>query len=382
MRSIRAQLTTSTTASAALLAVLAMAAATGCGSENESLWAQPPEAGPSGAGGTGGAAGADAQPDGSQTPADGPVDAGVNPALGAACESDANCAGGLTCVLATGTSWLQGGPAHGYCTTKCTSDGAECAPHGGVCVLNVGVGANGWCLEKCQLGGTDRANKCHDRKDVGCSYWVWESSEQPVCYPICPRDADCPAGRVCDPVNTVCVGASDAASTLDPIGSFCPNLGTSNCAGWCWGASYVNAPLACTRDCILGEDGCGAAAGSVDAGAGNFCMPLMPNTTPGDVGHCVQACEVTSECLAQSDLSIFCNDSTRVTSGHGYCDGTQVARRDAQTDAPIDAPADAEPPDAGPPIDAPADAEPPDAGPPIDAPADAGPYDADAAAGD
>jgi hypothetical protein len=331
----------------ALLGALACASAAGCSGDNNAR--RGGAAGASAAGGsggtsfTGGSDGTggvideeDASSGGSAGESDdaGPDvplwDGATSGNLGDACADDSACMGGLVCAKATGTSWINGGPAQGYCTAPC-SNNTDCLPFGGDCISELapldfagGPFVAAWCLQTCDLSSTDSASICHGRKDkdVGCATWVYQSTKA-LCYPVCVHDSDCPSNRKCDPITTLCV---DAPNTGAPIGTYCgtPEDGgpAPSCSGWCGSDRFLNPapPSLCTRDCILGTTGCDTLSGAPDGGLGAACIPLVSGSHDGTLGHCVQLCDADRDCLGYGNPGIYCN-MTNAIGGHGQCDG-------------------------------------------------------------
>lgn len=103
---------------------------------------------------------------------------------GAACTTDAECAGG-TCL----TEAMNGIPA-GQCTENCTDDGA-CDNPDSVCI---GFGQTGFCLRPCDPA---MPGSCGMPATLSC---LELSDGSGACLGACDMDAQCTGGRVCDEV--------------------------------------------------------------------------------------------------------------------------------------------------------------------------------------
>jgi hypothetical protein len=268
--------------------------------------------GGAGGDGTGGSAGGD---DAGVPPTD---DGGTPPGtsdLGKACETDDQCAGGLTCLKSTDTAlYNSGGPANGYCTLDCTGNDSVCATYGGNCqnfAATTDDPFKGYCMLNCEYGSADRSNKCLGRADVGCS------SDTFSCMPVCGQDSDCPSGRLCDPGTGVCV---DTLKAGDLLGSHCQSSDT--CAATCIQNQSDTGQLStfCSGSCVLGRtDGCHYKQGSLGGASSQagFCLFGLPNAQLGDVGFCAQLCDRDNQCRDKTDPGGFCSHTYLPT--HGWC---------------------------------------------------------------
>jgi hypothetical protein len=208
-------------------------------------------------GGEGGAqANGGAQASGGDQPPPPPPPAG---SLGSACENDADCAPGGTCIT---------GLPGGYCSFDCAD--AEC-PEGGSC-WDLGE-AGSRCLLTC---GADR--ECRGAEGYICD-------ADSTCYPgesggpagmgdvggPCEADADCGAMGSCIP-------EMDADGATGFVGGYCLTLGCSDAAPCAAGSSCYsigNDQTACLATC----------SGPGDCRAGYACDP---------VGACLPACTANS----------------------------------------------------------------------------------------
>jgi hypothetical protein len=266
----------------------------------------PPGGGP----GKGGAGGSTPPPDG------GSAD------LGKACAGPADCTGGLQCVRATDSTWLKGGPAHGYCSLPCMLQ-ATCAPFGGICVdMSLTVTPDPWCLQACTWGGTSssdpvaRAAKCHGRTDVACYQGPADDAGVPpaFCSPTCSQDSDC-GTRKCDPANSVCV---DTPPTGGALGTKC-NPMADTCAGGCIPLTKAQY---CTQACVLGSiNQCNHTAGALTSGgAHGLCALAQTNAQAGDLGFCSQECDTVADCSDKTDTGGVCDKmATMGFTTHGVC---------------------------------------------------------------
>ena len=237
--------------------------------------------------------------------------------LGIACNVDADCGGVFKCfssaasILALG----GGGPANGYCSKDCATDG-DCPGLGGLCVGASSMSA-GLCLLSCdtgpQLTSLDESldpSKCHGREDVRCMPIAAGSS---VCVPTCGRDDQCAAGRVCDPGAAVCV---DVAHPGLPMGAKCnPAAPMPECAGQC--INFSGGETMCSSPCVLGGDFSDLLAvadcGGLDKG---LCAFSPAGNGAGDLGLCAPACEMHSDC---QNPTFWCSDVG--LPNNGYCFG-------------------------------------------------------------
>jgi hypothetical protein len=225
--------------------------------------------------------------------------------VGAACESNDDCSGGV-CLRADGNDYLgAGGPAGGYCTFACSDPGGnECAAHDPQSRC-VGLGPNQatYCIRTCLSKDAEPGEaKCLNRSNLVCESIAADGvvslaveRQDGVCVPRCGSDAECPSGRVCHRQGGIC---TDVRSPGAPTGSSC-TLDT-NCDGKaCEGR--VGGVGTCTAECVLGAlAGCGyahdeplrkAACLTALVSAGRF------SEGPGDLGLCQELCDVDADCL-------------------------------------------------------------------------------------
>jgi hypothetical protein len=233
--------------------------------------------------------------------------------LGAACEADADCIDGLTCIQASSKALAGRGPARGLCAAGCTTD-SDCAvwaapgfPLQPVCESVAGTRL---CLEGCFAG--EGASPCHQRADSACQ----KSGRPPPpfaqftpgeCVPLCGSDAQC-AGRHCSPALGLC---QDEAVTGDPVGASCdPDASEPTCAGFCddgeVGAEdggrifpvevFPPGPPFCSQRCVVnGPVGCGWSGEGVPTAS---CSTVDSDHRPDSVGLCQQLCNCDADCLA------------------------------------------------------------------------------------
>jgi hypothetical protein len=220
------------------------------------------------------------------------------------------------------------GPANGYCSKSCNTDG-DC----GASALCLDVSATGspmatYCFQTCTFGGS--ASKCHSRTDVGClTIDATTTPTTDICFPVCSQDRDCPTGRVCDLAEGLC---ADTPTPGDPLGTHCTvaaDGGTDSCAGFCLPISAGTATTStrvasfCSILCVVGSlDACNwAAAGAslTSGGSHGVCAIAGQNAQVGDIGFCTQECDTAANCSDQSDPGVTCDTSLMSTIGHGTC---------------------------------------------------------------
>jgi hypothetical protein len=188
---------------------------------------------------------------------------GVATRLGESCQSDRDCATGLTCRRPDRDSLGIGGPAHGWCTLECgvsnspAENDAVCQEFDGSSLCFRFTEDHQYCAQGCMTG--IEANKCQGRstdfmcrpvvhdydgpscsndddcgEDEGCyndGSEVKCYSEPTLCVPQCNFDGDCPAGRYCDAAVGLCVSERP---TLKRFGEPCdPDAEVDECAGFC-----------------------------------------------------------------------------------------------------------------------------------------------------
>ena len=248
--------------------------------------------------------------------------------LGGACNADADCGPSLICLKATDkVIGVAGGPAHGYCSTRCVPALVDpCTAIGGVCFEYqpmTGGPSEAYCMKSCTFGGTtldDRVAKCRNRPDVACV----QGNGTDFCLPTCSQDVDCPGTRKCDLQFNICV---DIAPTGDRMGTHCTvnaTAGTSNCAGTClqFGTATMVNQSVCSSRCVLGElGGCNWVdqTMSVADGTHGVCaFSSGANAFAGDLGFCTPECDGNAGCIDTADQAI-CDLSIVTDVGHGGC---------------------------------------------------------------
>lgn len=215
--------------------------------------------------------------------------------LAAACTTDADCGGDLSCLGPDDVDPIFGGGAPGgFCTKACDED-VECSNDDGVCVKD-DPNQPGRCTLPCNLGPaiTDvqelftplGKSKCRGRDDVRCAKTV---NGPGVCLPTCGEDAQCGSGH-CDPRAAVCVGTP---STGDPTGAACDlSQANTTCAGLCVG--FQTGVAMCSEPCVLGGDEPHPpACGGLEHG---LCAFRPMGDGAGDTGFCTPACAAQSDC--------------------------------------------------------------------------------------
>lgn len=232
--------------------------------------------------------------------------------VGAACKSNADCAGGGTCFTAERSDYLgAGGPAGGYCTFPC-ADTNECTQHDpeSRCVP-MGPNEATYCIRTCLSKQADPGEaKCLNRSNVVC---VSEAADGVValaverqpgyCAPRCSDDSECPSGRACHRQAGIC---TDGRAPGAPVGSSCTL--DSDCDGRsCESRVQITTDAGvqrvgtCSAECVLGAlQGCGYAHD--DPARGAACITALVSSGrfsegPGDLGICRELCDVDSDCL-------------------------------------------------------------------------------------
>jgi hypothetical protein len=232
--------------------------------------------------------------------------------FGDPCDTDADCADGMSCLSPTGTDWFGGGPSFGYCTVPCAEDPAVCAQYTNAICVQGSSAAEAYCFEGCSRGPVA---KCDGRVDVAC---FQVGAANAACLPTCGSDSQCPDGRFCDIVSGVCV---DDEPQGDPVGTPCDLNGENTCQGFC--DDFGGYGL-CTGFCTVGLDspGCGIdPADGVNPGD-PFCLPVFSQTdAAGDTGLCIQRCDCNGQCLDSESMCLAWGsaDAVELFSSEGIC---------------------------------------------------------------
>jgi hypothetical protein len=249
-------------------------------------------------------------------PDGGPPPPGSEAFLALACEDDSVCGPGGRCLRATDDSPLGGGPAGGYCSRACAAD-VDCPGLYSLCVKDDTSG-EGACFLGCQPGPPSNngeaelpSEKCHAREDLRCAeaipYPGTPFPETHLCLPTCGVNAQCPAGRVCDPRDRLCVTTPHSGL---PMGEKCD--GEESCAGVC--VTFSGEVSVCSSLCVFG----GELEGTTDCGglASGLCsQKSSPQFGGGDEGLCIPACDEHDDC---AHPSFWCR--TTLGPPHpGYC---------------------------------------------------------------
>jgi hypothetical protein len=227
--------------------------------------------------------------------------------VGAACESDADCQGGATCMRGDSNDFTgQGGPAGGYCTFACAGSEdctsrdpqSECIP--------LGPDGSLFCARTCLSKQPDVGEgKCLNRTNVVCLSEVAGNAvplaaerQSGLCIPFCGSDEECPEGRHCHRQGGFC---TDFVAPGAPVGSACAI--DADCEGSAC-EDRDNGVGTCTAQCVLGSlSGCGygrdaevrdAACVVPVVAAGRF------SEGPGDLGLCLELCDEAADCQQAS----------------------------------------------------------------------------------
>jgi hypothetical protein len=221
--------------------------------------------------------------------------------LGSMCASDADCAGGLSCLTPDSTDMGSGGPSFGMCTATCVSD-ANCGGFeiGAGCVdVGTPTAPKRFCFEACTLGGDAGVfnTKCQGRIDFACTDLSTNTiTPDPFCLPRCRADLECGSGLFCDSRSGLC---SITQALGDAVGTACdPSAATNKCRGICLRTSSTVATTGECAEFCSGFLPCmytGQAPGGLCAGAlSNVFGPL-------DFGYCEPNCKCTSDCKFTGD---------------------------------------------------------------------------------
>jgi hypothetical protein len=210
--------------------------------------------------------------------------------FGVTCETDADCADGLTCLTEDSSDWLGGGAPSGYCSLDCKADPQICSTYDplGVCLVASDTG-NSYCFEGCFQGEPfEGETKCHDRQDLVCAAFGFSSA----CVPSCGTHEVC-GERSCDIRRGVC---TDESWEGMPIGTRC-DRNYSPCEALC--LDFGRDVLLCSGFCTYGQPGqCGNALDATPGGGDPLCIPMSSFAAKGDGGVCLQGCNCDSECAS------------------------------------------------------------------------------------
>lgn len=207
-----------------------------------------------------------------------------------ACDDDADCGEGLTCMTSTGDAFLGGGPANGMCTAACTAD-IDCLAidSNGLCLQLTDTEA--YCLSSCTPGDDVLSGvKCGGRQDMACQ----DFGGAGLCLPTCGTDADCPSDRLCDLGLGACV---DELLDGAPVGGACDPTGDSTDCESLFCLRFSETYGACTGACRTGTVGCGSGDATPEDPSEPICLPMLDGVGPdGDVGQCMQRCNCDLDC--------------------------------------------------------------------------------------
>ncbi|MBL9027370.1 MAG: hypothetical protein JNL21_34585 [Myxococcales bacterium] len=295
------------------------------------FWGCGDDSGSGGSGGTGGAGGSGSTTKATTTTKSATVTVSTGPDdtvyVGRTCLDDGDCGMDGRCLQPDEDieQLGLGGPADGYCTKACTTS-SEC-PGNGLCFTDAND-ENGICLLGCEIGPPLEfiddpllEDKCQQREDLRCV----DTNDGAVCLPTCGSDAQCPAGRSCDPQLAICV---DTPNTGLESGELCdPMADPPECAGVCvnFGTDPGAPPAYCSNRCVLGGELDSFDCGGLDQGV---CVFRPSGYGAGDQGFCSPACSVQSDCANPGWWCFsnnfapngFCFTATPCPGGQGDCD--------------------------------------------------------------
>lgn len=273
-----------------------------------------------------------------------PPDPG-EPEFGAACDADAPCSGGLSCIT---TDFFPGGYCSALCEEESCASDASCVSDYGLDLCLADCAADSDCRTGYQCWRGTCRPPCPDSSFCGGGDSVCEDGR---CRgPACEGDADCPPGRVCESGRCVGGGTADAGPGRDAgtpdctAGRDCPSgiclppdLG-GRCADPCVDrASCASGALVCSpvrvdtdgdgtfdvvRPACLDADPSGrflAAACSSDA---------MCESRACQSGQCVEVCDDDADCL----LGQVCRELERGRTTDGRYSGCGYPARSGPVD--------------------------------------------------
>ncbi|MEN9579301.1 MAG: hypothetical protein RJA70_2310 [Pseudomonadota bacterium] len=221
--------------------------------------------------------------------------------VGMLCETDSDCAEGLTCLLESAFFLDEGTIPMGMCTARCEDD-PELCPSLDVessCLTeqtdpNDPASTVGYCVDLCIVGQNSGCNGVLDRycqqlQDDGVG----------ACWPRCFDEGSCGPNKVCDGSTGSCL---DAERPGKQLGEVCKTADDCN-GGICY-LSDKNAGGICTEQCIFTpfRGACGD-TGDAQTPPEFMCMPsvavLLDQNAAfdfGDLGLCTPQCDVDGDC--------------------------------------------------------------------------------------
>lgn len=257
--------------------------------------------------------------------------------IGRTCVEDAECGSGLRCYQSTANDFFGGGPAHGYCSAPCAQT-SECTAIDSQSQCEAGV-----CIRTCRSQNPTSVleNKCLSRPDVVCQSEAYlgiegfnGSRQRGLCMPQCGSDEDC-GSRFCDLARGLCVGARPTGA---PVGALC-EVNEDCLGGSCVPADSTMTLRICTSPCVFGPPvGCGD---GVSADPRNYaCLqpligaPFIGSEGLGDVGFCVEICDVDADCAeAANGFACLPDDRLARLGRSGFCLTPDPVESDAGADA-------------------------------------------------
>lgn len=236
-------------------------------------------------------------------------------AVGAPCETDADCPAGpngetpLICMTPTSTvEFGTGSPQGGYCTAVCSdeSDNGDCVAVDGLsaCGLIDNTTGIGFCIGLCQPGAAANAIKCGADRAQACFQFP-NSQEIGACFPVCQSDEACGEGLFCD-LGATGLGLCTATAPVGgDIGAPCtPETAEADCkSGACVTLldpeTGAEAGSFCSANCTLGLiEGCGFPE-VLPEGTARDAVCLLPQVAGGgggDLGFCFELCDTDADC--------------------------------------------------------------------------------------
>lgn len=213
---------------------------------------------------------------------------------GSACDTDADCFGGMTCLR----EWpLGGNVAGGYCALPCSSnDDCQAVDAAALCQSQPSNDGNAYCVGLCQPGEAvlvPEVGECGNRDDMVCGSPI-DLTGVGICEPRCIDDASCGAGLFCE------LGTGEC-TTVAPLGAA---LGASctadeSCASRvCAKANPEDREEVgfCSGLCRFGiVAGCGFDNNVADGQRTAGCL-FSTGQGSGDSGLCAAFCDEEADC--------------------------------------------------------------------------------------
>ena len=236
------------------------------------------------------------------------------PTLYGPCNADSDCPGdGAVCRRN-----VDGWPG-GYCTVPCT-DRTPCD--------------DGFSYNHCLADGTGHSfceRRCENGIDCSRNGYTCEGTYPPAggrCIAVCTSDADCGTGAMCQHETGKCVATGTAPPSGADVGGPCAT--NTECSSGLCTPEMVGTAITgnvhgnCFANCILPPgynpsttfSGADLPQGSCQAN--QVCIPAGSATAMGDLGVCLHACRLNSDCR-MSEGYACARDFGSAHFGVGFC---------------------------------------------------------------